>query len=242
MHGDLVTMMKTITDKLAKDVGRLTFGPPVTHVYNPLEYARAPWDRYCAMYGSTPKEVLLVGLNPGPFGMAQVGVPFGEIAAVRDWMGIREPVGRPAIENPKRPITGFACQRSEVSGQRLWSWASGRFGTPENFFSRFFVTNYCPLVFMEESGRNLTPDKLSRAERDELFAACDDALRQTVKYLQPRHVLGFGKVTAGRIEAALDGMNVKTGHVLHPSPASPAANRGWAKQMDQAMADYGITL
>jgi single-strand selective monofunctional uracil DNA glycosylase len=233
-------MMKSITDELAASVGKLTFGPPVTHVYNPLEYARAPWDRYCAMYGQAPKEVLLVGLNPGPFGMAQVGVPFGEISAVRDWMGITGTVGRPASENSKRPVTGFACTRSEVSGQRLWGWAAARFGTPENFFSRFFVTNYCPLVFMEESGRNLTPDKLSAAERAALYAACDLALRQTVQYLQPRHVLGFGKVAAARIEIALHDMDVKVGHVLHPSPASPAANRGWAKQMDQALADYGI--
>lgn len=233
-------MMKSITDELAASVGRLTFGLPVTHVYNPLEYARAPWDRYCAMYGGAPKEVLLVGLNPGPFGMAQVGVPFGEISAVRDWMGINGTVGRPANENPKRPVTGFACTRSEVSGQRLWGWAAARFGTAENFFSRFFITNYCPLVFMEESGRNLTPDKLTQAERAALFFACDLALRQTVEYLQPRHVLGFGKVTAARIQIALQGMDVKVGHVLHPSPASPAANRGWAKQMDQALSDYGI--
>ena len=34
------------------------------------------------------KRVVFLGMNPGPFGMAQVGVPFGEVAAVRDWLRI----------------------------------------------------------------------------------------------------------------------------------------------------------
>src|SRR5690606_6715112 len=127
-------------------------------------------------YGRGPKEILLLGMNPGPFGMAQTGVPFGEIAAVRDWLGVRGVVGRPAIEHPKRPVQGFGCHRSEGSGKRLWGWAQDRFGEPERFFDRFFVVNYCPLVFLEVGGRNRTPDKLPVREREPLFEACDRAL------------------------------------------------------------------
>ena len=32
--------LKQITDDLIADLDGLTFGPPVTHVYNPLVYAR----------------------------------------------------------------------------------------------------------------------------------------------------------------------------------------------------------
>src|SRR6478609_6272568 len=127
-----------ITETLRQALAPLRFGAPVTHVYNPLEYAGTPLRQYLERYGSTPKEVVLVGMNPGPFGMVQTGVPFGEVALVRDWLGIEAPVGKPAREHPKRPVDGFACKRSEVSGARLWGWARETFGSPERFFERFF--------------------------------------------------------------------------------------------------------
>jgi single-strand selective monofunctional uracil DNA glycosylase len=185
---------------------------------------------------------VLLGMNPGPFGMAQTGVPFGEVALVRDWLGIEAPVARPKREHPKRPVAGFACTRSEVSGQRLWGWARERFGSPERFFERFFVANYCPLAFMEESGRNITPDKLARAEREALFAVCDRALVRTVEALRPRVVVGIGNFAAQRAAAALQRSGVAVGSAPHPSPASPAANRGWAAQMDRALRALDPTI
>jgi single-strand selective monofunctional uracil DNA glycosylase len=235
----------SITDRLVAELDPLRFGPPVAYVYNPLGYARQPWDRYCARYGSGPREVLLLGMNPGPFGMAQVGVPFGEVNLVRDWLGIEAPVGHPAHEHPKRPVLGFACTRSEVSGARLWGWARDRFGTPEAFFSRFFVANYCPLVFMSESGANVVPEKLVKAEREPLFAACDRALAATIAYIRPKYVIGVGKFAEAKARQAVEAdrlEGVVVGCVPHPSPASPAANRGWAALMDKALAGIGVAL
>lgn len=223
-------MSRKIIDRLVAQLDPLRFGPPVTHVYNPLVYARAPNEAYLSRWGKGPKEVLLLGMNPGPFGMAQTGVPFGDVGMVRDWLGITGPVGKPAHEHPKRPILGFDCDRSEVSGSRVWSWARERFGSPERFFERFFVFNYCPLVFMEESGRNLTPDRLPAAEREPLFAACDEALRQLVAQWEPRWVVGIGAFSAKRAEEALAGLDsIRVGRILHPSPANPQANLGWAE-------------
>ncbi len=233
-------MLNKITDELVAAVSALEFAPAVAAVYNPLEYARAPWDIYCARFGNARGATLLVGLNPGPFGMAQVGVPFGEISAVRDWMGITAPVGRPAHEHPKRPIEGFACARSEVSGRRLWGWAIETWGTPEKFFADFFVTNYCPLVFMEASGRNLTPDKLAATERAALYSACDRALRSTVLHLRPTKVLALGAATGARVTEALSGLDLLVGTAPHPSPANPAANRGWGALMNRAIIEMGI--
>lgn len=236
-------MLEQITDELIASLDGMTFGPPVTHVYNPLVYARAAWDAYCARYGQGEREVLLVGMNPGPFGMAQTGVPFGEVHMVRGWLGIESPIGRPPVEHPKRPVEGFACHRSEVSGARVWGWARERFGTPEAFFARFFIANYCPLVFMGESGVNITPDKLPRSEREPLFEACDRALRRTVEHFRPRFVIGVGKFAEDRIRAALAAMpGPIVGRVPHPSPASPLANGGWAELMDRALAELGISL
>lgn len=227
---------------LARAVDGLRFGPPVTHVYSPLLYARRPHEAYLARYGDGSKDVLLVGMNPGPFGMVQTGVPFGDVSMVRDWLGIEEPVARPTREHPRRPIEGFACARGEVSGQRLWGWARALFGTPEAFFARFFVWNYCPLAFLEHSGRNRTPDRLPVGERGPLFAACDEALRRAVAHLRPRWVVGVGRFPEARARAALHGTTPAIGRILHPSPASPIANRGWARRAESELRSMGIAL
>lgn len=234
--------LPAIADRLRLEVNRLRFAKPVSHVYNPLEYAWEPHARYLERYGRGRKEVILLGMNPGPWGMAQTGVPFGEVNFVRDWLGINVPVGKPKHEHLKRPVTGFACRRSEISGARLWGWAKESFVTPQSFFDRFFVANYCPLMFMETTGRNYTPDKLPQAERMPLFASCDCALRRTVEALRPRYVIGVGAFAESRARAALAGMDIGIGGILHPSPASPAANRHWAAKATIQLSAIGINF
>lgn len=228
------------TDDLLEALASLEFSHPVTHIYNPLKYARSAYDEYLKRYGGKPKEVLLLGMNPGPWGMVQTGIPFGEISAVKDWMGIQPHYGVPETFHPKRPVEGFLCKRREVSGKRLWGWAERTFGTPENFFSRFFVANYCPLMFLEESGRNRTPNQIPLAERKPLLAPCDQALRETVMYLQPRHVVGIGAFAADRAKAALVGLDVTVDRITHPSPANPKANKGWEDCILKEFAQMGI--
>jgi single-strand selective monofunctional uracil DNA glycosylase len=231
-----------VARNLSEEVDRLVFSAPVSHVYNPLDYAFTAHAQYLQRFGGAPKEVLFLGMNPGPWGMAQTGVPFGEVGAVRDWLGIDADVSRPDPEHPKRPIMGFACTRSEVSGARLWGWARTTFGTPARFFDRFFIANYCPLAFMESTGRNRTPDKLPVAEREPLLAACDRALVRTVELLRPQIVIGVGAFAEGRARAALDGVDIQIGRILHPSPASPAANRGWAERATRELRALGVDL
>ncbi len=244
---DETSPLMALADELAASLERLHFSPPVTHVYNTLVYARAPYEAYVTRYAVPPKEVLLVGMNPGPWGMAQTGVPFGEVSLVRDWMGIGGPVGRPPVEHPARRIDGFECVRSEVSGRRLWGWARDTFKTPEAFFARFFVVNYCPLLFLEDSGRNRTPDKLPAAEQAPLLALCDGALRRTVELLRPRVVAGVGRFAQKRIEEACKGMTgpeapATIGRITHPSPANPAANRGWEDLVKSELTSLGVEL
>ncbi len=229
-----------IIDELVKATETLAFSDPVTHVYNPLVYARKPHDLFLKKFGQMGAKIILLGMNPGPWGMAQTGVPFGEISAVRDWMGITAPVGKPENEHPKRPIEGFDCVKSEVSGRRLWGWAQNVFGTPERFFSQFFVANYCPLVFMEAGGRNRTPNTLPAAEKNPLLAACDRALRHTVDLLKPEHVIGIGAFAEQRAKAALGGYDLAIGRITHPSPANPRANKGWEKVITQEFKTMGI--
>ena len=235
-------MLVDISRSLSARVATLRFADPVCCVYNPLEYARAPHELYLSRYGGGQKEVLLLGMNPGPFGMAQTGVPFGDVTMVRDWLGVVAPVAKPSEEHPKRPVLGFDCHRAEVSGTRLWGWARDRFGTPERFFGRFFVANYCPLAFVESSGANRTPDKLPAEEQRALTSACDEALRDVVRQLRPRIVIGVGGFAERRARAALGAENVAIGTILHPSPASPLANRGWAEAIERQLQSLGISL
>jgi len=246
----LATQVLAATAELRDQVDDLVFAEPVAFVYNPLRYAWKLHEKYVRRYGNTRKRVLMLGMNPGPWGMAQTGVPFGEISMVRDFMGLSGRVERPDPEHPKRPVLGLETTRSEVSGRRLWGYFGERFGGAEGFFAEHFVLNYCPLVFMEESARNRTPDKLPVAETEPLFAACDARLRRLVDLYQPVWVVGVGGFARKKLEA-LYGKKVpqcaghrpeNIGTVLHPSPASPAANRGWAPAAEKQMREQGIWL
>jgi single-strand selective monofunctional uracil DNA glycosylase len=228
---------------LSEKCTALSFSEPVAFVYNPLVYARRPHERYLSLYGQGKKKVLLVGMNPGPWGMAQTGVPFGEISAVRQWMGIHAGVDQPAFLHPKRPVQGFACTRSEVSGRRLWALMQDRFGSAEAFFREHFVTNYCPLIFYEQGGRNRTPDKLKVQERRPLFAACDEYLTVVIEILQPQWIIGVGRFTEDRIRAVerqVNGHPLRIARILHPSPANPRANQGWAEQVERTLQNLGV--
>jgi single-strand selective monofunctional uracil DNA glycosylase len=238
----LIAGIAEVTDRLVEHLCRMHFSEPVTHVYNPLIYARSGYDRYMQRFGGTTKSIVMVGMNPGPFGMAQTGVPFGDVQMVTEWMAIHTQIGQPTKAHPKRPITGFACPRGEVSGRRLWDWARQRFGSPEAFFKQIIVLNYCPLVFMEASGRNRTPDRLPAKERKALFRICDQALRESVEIYQPQRVLGVGRFAEKRIREALGDLDLAFGRITHPSPANPKANRGWAALIESELMSMGIKL
>ncbi len=226
--------------RLSDEVDRLSFGPPVSHVYNPLRYAWHPHELYLRTYGTGRKRVLFIGMNPGPFGMAQNGIPFGEISIVRDWLKITGRISRPENEHPRRPVTGFSCHRSEVSGQRFWGLFSERFGAPKAFFNIHFVLSYCPLAFMEASGRNRTPDKLSKAEKAALFTACNEHLRAAVSILQPEWLIGIGDFAHKRLTELFQGESRNIGRILHPSPASPIANRDWPAKVTAQLLALGV--
>ncbi len=241
--------------RLSAAVGKLRFAAPVTHVYNPLDYAWRAHELYLRRYGNTTKRVIFLGMNPGPFGMAQTGIPFGQIAAVRDWLGIAAKIDRPRQENPKRPVLGFECHRSEVSGERLWGLFARQFGSAEKFFREHMVMNYCPLAFVEESGRNRTPDKLPPREREKLFAACEAHLREIVRILEPKWIIGVGDFAMKRAVSVFHGVEppvrsaertdsprgeLGLGQILHPSPASPSSNIDWAGKAKAQLRALGV--
>ncbi len=231
--------------KMRDRVDELDFSQSIPWVYNPLKYAWAAHQQYVQHYARSSARVLLLGMNPGPWGMAQTGVPFGEVNTVVDWLKIDATIGKPPVEHPKRPITGLSCQRSEVSGKRLWGLCRERFITPEAFFEGHYVANYCPLVFMEESARNVTPDKLPANLREPLETICDEHLFELIEALRPDWVIGVGGFAEDCVKRVLIARptteySVQTGRILHPSPASPAANRDWVGTATKQLISLGV--
>jgi single-strand selective monofunctional uracil DNA glycosylase len=230
--------------RLSSAVGRLSFRDPVRFVYNPLTYAREPAELYLSRYAEGRKEALFLGMNPGPWGMAQTGVPFGEISAARDWLHVDGRVTHPSQEHPRVPIRGFACPRSEVSGLRLWGLMRDLFPDAAAWSRRWFVANYCPLLFLDAEGRNITPDKIARVDREVLFPLCDAFLSVLAAALRPRWLVGVGTFASQRLRGLVQGAGAGSGPVVvtipHPSPASPLANRGWASQALAVLENEGI--
>lgn len=228
--------------ELADELRPLVFSDPVSHTYLTVDYAREGYEGYLRKFGDSKKKVLMLGMNPGPFGMAQTGVPFGEIAAVRDWMGLKPKIGKPENEHPKRRIVGMDCPKSEVSGKRLWGLFSERFPNAGDFFRDHLAINFCPLIWMKDTGANLTPDKIKSAEMVEVDMACHRHLRRLIEILEPEYLIGVGAYAEKQMLAAKDelGVDAKVGKILHPSPASPAANRGWAEAAERQFTELGI--
>lgn len=225
----------------------LRFSPPVAVVYNPADYARQCIDNYFCRYANGQKRVLFLGMNPGPFGMAQTGIPFGEVNAVRDFLQLAGDVKKPKMEHAKRRVQGFQCPRSEVSGRRLWAMFADKFGAADAFFAGHFVLNYCPLLFLSASGANITPDKIAKNETAPLFALCDDFLRAAVDTLRPQYLIGIGAFAGNRLRLLFNNAkgdnnddNIIIGKILHPSPASPAANRNFADTAKSQLVNIGV--
>lgn len=228
--------------RLARDADSLRFGSPVRYVYNPLVYARQPHELYIARFASTRKRVVFLGMNPGPWGMAQTGVPFGAIPMVSDWLGIRGPVKVPAGGHPRVMVKGFECPRREVSGMRLWGFLRSEFGSAEAMARELFVSNYCPLLFLDEDGRNVTPDRIGRADQPDLLRACDRCLLEVIDALQPEWLVGVGLFAEGRLRAVVEkaGLPAKVASIPHPSPANPRSQKNWAGQAAAALANAGV--
>ena len=93
---------------------------------------------------------------------------------------------------------------------------------------------------MEASGKNRTPDKLPAAERGPLNAACDAHLRALLSATRPEWVVGVGVYAEKCLLRVVADPETRVTRILHPSPASPAANRGWADAATRQLVDAGV--
>ncbi|XP_068240623.1 single-strand selective monofunctional uracil DNA glycosylase isoform X1 [Palaemon carinicauda] len=241
--GAFATSFLDIEDKQCGALLQLDYGMNICYVYNPLDYAREIHRDFLAKFCKGPKKVLLLGMNPGPWGMGQTGVPFGHVQYAKDWLRVKGSVTKPENEHPKRLITGLECRRSEVSGDRLWSLLKELSGKPEALFTNVFLHNYCPLFFLKDSAKNVTPPELKVKERSGLEAICNAALVDTVKLLGIEHLVCVGNYTTEKSKLALEraGLeSIKISTLMHPSPVNPAANKGWREIAIRQLTESGV--
>lgn len=161
---------------------------------------------------------------------------------MRDWLQVGGHVGKPEREHPKRPVLGLACPQAEVSGARFWGLFRTLCPEPEAFFRRCFVHNLCPLLFLGAGGKNLTPADLPASQREALLRACDDGLARAAGLLGVSLVIGVGRLAEQRARKALAaaGLRVRVEGLLHPSPRSPQANKGWEAAAKVRLAELGV--
>jgi|SRR5690554_6140855 len=229
------------TKKFSNEVEQLSFSFG-GFIYNPLNYGWANHSEYLLNYVNHKPKAFFLGMNPGPFGMAQTAVPFGEVDFVTNWMKLTNQINKPPKEHPNRPVLGLETTRSEVSGKRLWSFFSHRYPIASNFFSLYCVMNYCPLVFVDggKTGKNIIPEKLPKEERIELEVVCDNYLDDMLSLIEPENLVGIGRYAEKKLAEATNRLELKTSvtTILHLSPSNPLANRDWegivTKQLEDA--------
>ena len=233
----LIEAAKQLSKYCDSSLKKIESMTPVCHATNPLDYAWAHHEQYIRKWGGFGADTLLLGMNPGPWGMAQSGVPFGSTQMAREKLEIvAHELDTPPNAHPKRPIVGLSLARQEVSGQRLWSLLFNHYGTGEKVFSNVFVLNHCPLLLLGETGKNLTPDNLPASVMKPILEACDEHLLKVVDVMRIRRIIGVGKYAEKRARLAFkaqengnamtrSGEEITITSCWHPSPASPLANR-----------------
>lgn len=213
---DLLTLDKQTIKKM--DV--LKFDKKkVQYVYNPVDYAYAGYSRYVRKYLKSSKKILFVGLNPGPYGMCQTGIPFGDVSTVKEWMELEMDISKPLDECPKKPVDGLKCTTVEQSGKRFWGFFKKKCGAADNFFRNAFVINYCPIAFFDRSGKNVTPNELEVSSREELEKICDEYLEKVVEMVKCEIIICVGRYAEHKVKSIfIDNSEINILYMKHPSP------------------------
>ena len=221
---ELASELCSQLDPLAK---QLVKEGAVDCVYNPLHYAWEAHQAYLRLAGSGGAKTVLLGMNPGPHGMGQMGIPFAATTMVREVLGIQDiDVEQPQTPHPKRPVIGLEYPKEEVSGTRVWGLLSSHYGTAAEIFSKVFIVNHCPLMlFSGPRAKNITPDKVRGECMLEILSLCDTHLRKVVTVMSVEEVIGIGRFAERRARGVFETGSVRVSTCWHPSPASPLANR-----------------
>ena len=279
-------LIKT-TRILADDLHALRRPAGVSHVYNPLRYMWPAHERFLSRHyvtdrasapdgrldfyepaGATrPRRYLILGMNPGPHGMVQTGLPFGDVVNAAAMLGYRTGDQVPAPDlagvelHPSRPVIGLSATRREASGERLWGGLAAIFGGLEQTLAACFAANYCPLAYFADDaqGTNVTPEdfgkKTIKGEPNprhdpgyaaELDKVCLPYLVRVARAMRVEVILAVGRYAEAKanIIAALQPddsrpARPKVVYLTHPSPLATRSAGEWATMARHALENAG---
>lgn len=241
---DLTDCFISLENDLVSQLNNLNYGPNVEYIYSPLDYASNLHKVFLKKFLCTSKKVLFLGINPGPWGMCQTGIPFGEVNIVRSYLRVDGEVLTPTNCHPQRPITGLNCHRSEVSGKRLWDlFIELSEGDPYKFFKDCFIHNYFPLALMNNNAKNITPGDLKSEYQKELQEICDKSLSDILTLFHTEIIVAIGKYAEKRSNEVVKKFrltNIKVVQIPHPSPRSVGTAEKWKKETLVQLKSYNI--
>ncbi|KAK6639299.1 hypothetical protein RUM43_007571 [Polyplax serrata] len=234
-----------IEHQMCSELNNLKFTPPIDYVYNPLLYAKDLHENFIKKYfENCSKKILFLGMNPGPWGMCQTGIVFGDKDHVKEWLKLCGQVNKPKKEHPRKKITGLDCSRKEISGKKFWGFFRKLCQTPEQFFQHSFVYNLCCLAFVDTSGKNITPPEIKDIQvRNRLLNICNETFVKIIKEFKFEIVIGVGKFAEKNAitELRRNGLsNVKVLSIPHPSPRSAKIFRVWEEMTLKKLKEYDL--
>ncbi|XP_059470377.1 single-strand selective monofunctional uracil DNA glycosylase [Neocloeon triangulifer] len=226
----------------------LKFSDPVFMVYDPVEYAGGIYFQYLQRFCRSPKHLLILGMNPGPWGMGQTGIPFGDVDTVKNYLGLAEfgfLIRQPTQQHPSKIVTGLDCHRKEPSGTKLWGLVKKltNYCPAEIALANIIVHNFCPLIFLKESGCNLTPEELKASnKKEELFNLCSTALYHSLRVLQCSQILCIGKFAEKRADLMVKkfSLNALVYSIPHPSPRNVSGRVNWEENAMASLSASGL--
>ncbi|XP_037927861.1 single-strand selective monofunctional uracil DNA glycosylase-like [Teleopsis dalmanni] len=210
----------------------------ITHIYNPVEYAADLHCEYLRKYLDRPKRVVFLAVHPEQNGMAQTGVPFGNVSTVRDMMKLCGEVKQPNRLHPKHPVLGLNCHINEPSGVRFWGLMDKIAGSLDTFSEQCFVHTFCPLLFFNEYGRTIEPCVLPFEIKYPMRDLLVEALCKEMKLVQPEIIVVTGNYVYNGLQRSE--LYAKTLLVMtNPHPWVPN-NHNWVRRSERWLYQYDI--
>jgi single-strand selective monofunctional uracil DNA glycosylase len=181
-------------------------------IWNPGLYAASWHALFRKEYPASAGCILVFGLNPGPYGMAQTGIPFTDLKRLREHLprlakGLeRRGCSLAGVGLAPRSLRPYLSRTFESSAVRVYRFLSRGWGSAEDGWRSVVVANPCSLLFMDAAGENRTPADLvgavsrrtgslvaARRLRERCNALRRLAAREAVRVLSPRGVVLLGK-------------------------------------------------
>ncbi|KAF7991960.1 hypothetical protein HCN44_010761 [Aphidius gifuensis] len=209
---DIPNNLLNIELNLSINLDKLNYNNPIDYIYCPIIYAKTVHFNYLNKYCRDKKNIMILGMNPGPWGMSQTGVPFGEINIVIDWLKINGHIDKPKRQHEQRQVDGFSCKRSEISGRKFWSLFKKLSNNPDTFFRHCFLRNFFkPTIIIII---------IAGPEQKKLQEFCDQALIEVIKILDVKVIIGVGRFSEQRAKKVVKTakLSTKVLWMIHPSP------------------------